>query len=119
MTPHDRARELYALAHEDEHVAWALEKAPDIGDPPVGFHYRQAAEKLLKAVLAEGNVDFPYTHDLAGLLALVNQAGYEVPVKPDELASLTPFAVTLRYQTGAEVPGLNRPQVRQLVETLR
>jgi HEPN domain-containing protein len=52
MTPHERALELLALAKEDEQAASVLEAA-HIGDGPVGFHYQQAVEKLLKALLAD------------------------------------------------------------------
>lgn len=39
------------------------------------FDAQQAAEKAIKAVLIHSNVQFPYTHDLARLLSLVEQAG--------------------------------------------
>jgi hypothetical protein len=52
MTPHERALELLALAREDEQAASVLDTAA-IGDALVGFHYQQAVEKLLKALLAE------------------------------------------------------------------
>lgn len=39
------------------------------------FDAQQAAEKAIKAVLIHLGVRFPYVHDLAQLLALVEQAG--------------------------------------------
>lgn len=118
MTPHERALELLALAMEDEQAEAVLETA-HIGDGPVGFHYQQAVEKLLKALLAERDVDFPRTHDLVRLLRLATTEGYEVPVIEEDLAHLAPFAVTLRYEEVEAGPHLDRPRVKQLVLELR
>lgn len=68
MTPHDRALELLRLAKRDEHGAHILQADPTADVALIGFHYQQAAEKLLKALLAERNVDYPLTHDLERLL---------------------------------------------------
>jgi HEPN domain-containing protein len=118
MTPHDRALELLALAREDEQAASVLDGA-DMGDGPVGFHYQQAAEKLLKALLAARDVDFPKTHDLVRLLRLARAEGYEVPVVEEDLAQLAPFAVTLRYEERETVKPLDRPWIKQSVQQLR
>jgi HEPN domain-containing protein len=118
MTPHDRALELLALARGDEQAASVLETAA-MGDALVGFHYQQAVEKLLKALLAEQNVDFPKTHDLVRLLRLARAESYDVPVVEEELARLAPFAVTLRYETVEEAKQLDRPEVQKLVRSLQ
>lgn len=118
MTPHDRALELLALAREDEQAASVLDGA-DMGDGPVGFHYQQAVEKLLKALLAARDVDFPKTHDLVRLLRLARVVEYEVPVVEEDLAQLAPFAVTLRYEELEAVEALDRPRTQQLVQQLR
>jgi HEPN domain-containing protein len=108
MTPHDRALELLALAREVEQVASVLESA-GMGDGPIGFHFQQAVEKVLKALLAEGGVDFPETHDLVRLLHLARAEGYEVPVVEEGLAPLAPFVVALRYEVveAVHVPDIN------------
>lgn len=36
----------------------------------VAFHIQQAAEKLLKALLASRSIEYPRTHDLEALLDL-------------------------------------------------
>jgi HEPN domain-containing protein len=62
----------------------------------VCFHAQQCAEKYLKALLSFQKIDFPKTHDLTELLALlpVNlQSGFP----PEELADLNPYAVEGRY----------------------
>lgn len=64
MTAHERALELIRLASRDERAAHVLQADPTIDNATIAFHYQQAAEKLLKALLAEHNVDYPLTHDL-------------------------------------------------------
>lgn len=59
------------------------------------FHAQQAAEKAVKAVLTLRGIDFPKSHDIAELLALLSPAGV-----PDDLwnaDSLTEYAVVTRY----------------------
>ncbi len=118
MTPHERALELLALAREDEQAASVLDTAA-IGDALVGFHYQQAVEKLLKALLAERSVEFPKTHDLVRLLHLVRAEGYDIPQVEEDLALLTPFAVTLRYEEVEGVNQLDRPRIKTLMRQLR
>lgn len=59
------------------------------------FDAQQAAEKAVKAVLTLRGIDFPKSHDIAELLALLSPADV-----PDELwsaDSLTDFAAVTRY----------------------
>jgi len=67
------------------------------------FDAQQAAEKALKALLIYRKVYFPYVHDLAELLGLIEQAGQEVPSTVRQAARLTRYAVVTRY------PGLLEP----------
>jgi len=63
----------------------------------VCFHLQQCVEKYLKARLEEAGIPFPRTHDLERLLDLV------VPVVPiwaalrPALATITDYAVEVRY----------------------
>jgi HEPN domain-containing protein len=115
MTPHERALELLALARQDERAAHVLQQDPGVSDAMVGFHYQQATEKLLKALLADRNVDVPRTHDLLRLLELVREAGYEIAILEEDVEMLTPFAVTLRYEGGEEMHPLDRTRAEELV----
>jgi hypothetical protein len=61
-------------------------------------------------------VDFPYTHDLDGLMELCRRAGLDLPDGLDGVETLAPFGVTFRY--GAlEPPGLDRVPKRHKSET--
>jgi HEPN domain-containing protein len=74
------------------------------------FEAQQAVEKAFKALLIWQGVDFPYTHDLAQLLTLIQRAGRSVPDQVKEAAQLTRFAVFTRY------PGIARPVSREEYE---
>jgi len=71
----------------------------DHGSPldTICFHIQQTAEKLLKALLAWHNVDYPLTHDLGDLLdlALPQFSGLEKFRK--SLPGYTEFAIAMRY----------------------
>lgn len=67
------------------------------------FDAQQSAEKAIKAVLLKLGVSFPFIHDLAELLDLVQKAGKSVPKSVKEAGRLTRFAVVTRY------PGIAEP----------
>lgn len=51
----------------------------------------------MKAVLAFNDVEFPYSHDLNGLIGLCRKNGVEVPEDLSGAGRLSVFAVRLRY----------------------
>lgn len=63
----------------------------------VDLHRQHAAEKAVKAVLPERNVDFPYTHDLEKLVGEVTTRGLAVPSDVARAEALTDYAVKTRY----------------------
>ena len=63
----------------------------------VGFHCQQTVEKYLKVLLTFYQVEFPKTHEIERLLALLSSAN---PVAAGSLGCakwLGPFAVDIRY----------------------
>jgi hypothetical protein len=66
----DLAATLLELAAEDELMARSLLPVEGVTDAGIGLHAQQAVEKSLKAVLAFHGVEFPFTHDLDGLVRL-------------------------------------------------
>jgi HEPN domain-containing protein len=93
----DLARELLGLAADDLMAARALVGVPAVSDAIVGFHAQQTAEKASKAVLAAAGRSFPYTHNIAVLMQLCEDAGIELPAALDELDLLTPYGVAGGY----------------------
>lgn len=61
------------------------------------FHTQQAAEKAIKALLIKHSVKFPYVHDIAELLTLIEKAGLKIPKLVRQAGKLTRFAVFARY----------------------
>jgi HEPN domain-containing protein len=61
------------------------------------FHAQQAAEKAITALLIRHGVQFPYVHDLAALLTLLEKATGDLPDSIRQAERLTQFAVQGRY----------------------
>ncbi|MGH2831508.1 MAG: HEPN domain-containing protein [Solirubrobacteraceae bacterium] len=96
-------------AVEDELAARSLLPIEGVTDAGVGFHVQQAVEKSLKAMLAFKGVEFPYSHDLDGLVRLCEKNGIEVPDDLFGVGRLSVFGVRLRYDV-SPVPRLDRDQ---------
>ena len=71
------------------------------------FNAQQAVEKAIKALLMKLDVEFPYVHDIAQLVTLLERPVQEIPGFVREAEQLTQFAVFSRY------PGLAPPIKRQ------
>jgi len=70
---------------------------PSVLREQVCFHAQQAAEKALKAVLLSMQIEFPYTHDIKGLLRIAETSGVLIPPAIQQATLLTPYAVETRY----------------------
>ena len=91
------------LNRAKSNLALAKNRVPDAYLEDLCFEAQQGAEKAIKAVLIWRGVEFPYVHDLAQLLSLIEGGGVPVPPEIRQAAELTPFAVVTRY------PGTARP----------
>jgi HEPN domain-containing protein len=67
------------------------------------FDAQQAAEKAIKAILVFRQLEFRKTHDLRGLLTLLDSSGYPIPEEIQKADELTDYAVETRY------PGISEP----------
>lgn len=115
----DVTRALLDEAADDEAVARKLRGDAGVGDDVVGFHAQQAAEKLLKALLAARGAEYDHTHDLGRLLNRVAALGIDVPARFGALEALTPFAVRYRYEDGGAAEALDRGRALRLIADLR
>lgn len=66
------------------------------------FDAQQAAEKALKALLLFNKIPFRFVHDIAELLTLLEQNGFELPEKIRAGAELSDYAVEARYPSPME-----------------
>jgi HEPN domain-containing protein len=62
----------------------------------VSFHAQQCIEKYLKALLAFRKIDFPKTHNLSELIALLPHQ-ILIELIPEEQEKLTDYATVTRY----------------------
>lgn len=85
-------------------------RLPEVAKEDLCFDAQQAAEKAIKAVLIHRGIYFPYIHDLAALLDLVEERGTTIPPHVKEAARLTRFAVETRY------PSLDEPVTHEEYE---
>jgi HEPN domain-containing protein len=97
-TSRDLARLLLSRAAEDEAAARELLPVDRVTDAIIAFHAQQAVEKVLKAVLASREVEFPFTHDLRALEEQCASNGITIPSELDDLDLLTPYAARARYE---------------------
>lgn len=115
----ERARGFLQRADADLAAVRAMESVSEVPDEIVGFHGQQAAEKLLKAVLAAHGLDFPRTHSIRFLLDLLNDRGLALPSDLEGVVELYPFGVQFRYEAPLDDEPLDRAAMRELLERLR
>jgi HEPN domain-containing protein len=115
---HDHALLLLSKARTDKLVLDKLANDPEIADDAIGFHAQQAVEKLLKAVLANRNVEYPRVHDIDRLVDLLETHDGSLPPQARQLDELTPWATQLRYDELLDMERLDRQGAQQLVDTV-
>jgi len=98
--PPEEPREWFNRARSD--LLLAKTKKAGIYLEDLCFHAQQAAEKAIKALLIDRDIEFPYIHDIAGLFTLLEKSGQHLPKKVREGEKLTRFAVFTRYPGIAE-----------------
>jgi HEPN domain-containing protein len=99
MPPNDPAVEAaqawIRFARADLHMARGPAGEDDLYEL-LCFHAQQAAEKALKAILVRRGVEFPFTHDLGVIVALL-PSDLSPPEWLAEAVQLTIFAAATRY----------------------
>jgi HEPN domain-containing protein len=89
---------------------WLLQEESPVVTPAL-FHLQQCVEKLLKAYLVKGAIEFERKHDLGYLMQLT--AERELEQHGDLLDELTPFAVEFRYP--GDLPVISKNDARNLL----
>src|SRR5574341_1919040 len=93
--PPEDPREWLNRARSNLTLAKAKRKGVYLED--LCFDAQQAAEKAIKALLVKKGVAFPYVHDIAHLLTLVEQTALQIPDPVRRAEDLTRYAVVTRY----------------------
>ena len=90
-------REWVRKAENDLRTAvHTLEMEDDCPTDTVCFHAQQCVEKYLKAFLIFEEIDFPKTHDIGKIAALL-PTRIHVPLTVEEQIHLTNYATVMRY----------------------
>lgn len=115
---HEHAKALLRRACDDLYIVQRLMEDPQAPAWVLGFHAQQAAEKALKAALSSVGRQYPRTHNLDMLSALIQAEGLEPPPCAADLGVLTPFGVVLRYEDAPseECHGVASTQLLHLAE---
>lgn len=79
-----------------KNASLTLDAEEDCPADTVAFHAQQCAEKYLKALLAIESIDFPKTHDLGALIALLPERCV-IALSAEEQRRLTLYATVTRY----------------------
>ena len=117
--PPDRPEILLRKARQDELVLERLLDDREVDDDTLGFHAQQAAEKMLKAVLASRGIDYPKTHNLRVLIELLAKGGVQLPEPLSEITRLTQFGTTFRYDALLSAAHGNRAKWLEWIRDLR
>ena len=119
MRPHESARrrivnEWRRRADADLAVAERLLSDETIFLNAVTFHCQQAVEKYLKALLTCWDIEFPKTHVLAKLIALVETRDAALAASLLDAVVLTPYGVELRCP--GDRPDASPAQAREALD---
>lgn len=95
------------LNRAKSNLAMAKNRVSEVYLQDLCFEDQQAAEKAIKSVKMKRGIEFPYVHDLARLLSLLESAGEVVPETVMQAEELTQYAMSTRY------PSLEQPVSEQ------
>ncbi|MCY3699542.1 MAG: HEPN domain-containing protein [Gemmatimonadetes bacterium] len=100
-------------------LAQAGSRLPGVYLEDLCFDAQQAAEKAIKGVLISRNIEFPYVHDLARLLLILESHGERIPADLRRAGRLTPYAVATRYPgPGVPVSEAQYLEALEIAETI-
>lgn len=83
------------------------------------FHAQQAGEKYIKAYLVFQETEFPKTHSLEDLLLLASRKDPSFLKLIEDAATLTPYAVEIRYGESGEPLFEDAKKVVKIAEQIK
>jgi HEPN domain-containing protein len=115
----DPVQEWIDLARQDEASARFLLQMRPLPLEVICFHCQQAAEKLIKAVLAKHGLDIPKTHDLPVLLDLAAEPVPSLAVLDQPALDLNAFSVLVRYPSHIPLEKADAKDALEAVEAMK
>ena len=114
----ENAKSLLSAARRDANALHATAELALVSDEVFGFLAQQALEKTLKAWISILGLAYPFTHNLASLLNILDIAGVDIR-ELIPLSAYNPFAVELRYSSLThDEPPLDRAESMAQVDSL-
>ncbi len=111
------ARDWVQKAENDlKNATYTLGMGEDCPTDTICFHAQQCVEKYLKALLVLKRIDFPKTHDIKELIALL-PSKIRPQLTPEEQRRLTDYATVTRYPGDYEAISL--AETRRAVKIAR
>jgi HEPN domain-containing protein len=114
----EEAAQLLAAGERDRVAFQILNRDSESPNEILLFHAQQAAEKFIKAVLAARGLVYRRTHDLVELASLAANRGLNLPIDPELLVRIGPYAVEFRYLSAVS-PEVSRTEAEAMIESLR
>ncbi len=112
------ARRWLAKATQDQRCALlSLNDDPPLLDP-AAYHCQQAAEKLLKALLAGSGATIPRSHDLQHLRSLAAPLFPELAPQIEAVSDWTPWGTGTRYPELDNDLGIMPQDIRDALDAL-
>ena len=103
-------------ARVDADAAEYLLANPALSPHAAAFHCQQATEKAIKGALVWLEIEFPFTHSLETLLALVPE-DWELHQRAREISDLTEYSSRANYPGNMVLPTVD--EVKAELETAR
>lgn len=112
------ARRWIVKANEDRRSAALILAADPPMIDPAAYHCQQAAEKLLKALLAASGMSIPRSHDLKRLAAQIMPRHPALAADMEAISDLTPWATATRYPDLESDLGITAQDIRDALLAL-
>ncbi|MBI3296477.1 MAG: HEPN domain-containing protein [Deltaproteobacteria bacterium] len=119
MKPPSKSEVLLRKAKGDEAVLDVIILNIAIPNEIYGFHAQQAAEKMIKSLLAHLKIPYKKIHNIRELTDLLGNHNHPLPPEFSELDRLTPFGTAARYDDGDFDFSIDRPATRETIRKLR
>ena len=118
MNEVDEARAMLSMAEKNLRALKGMDDATVFYDEIFGFHVQQTIAKSLKAWITAIGVEFPFIHNIARLLAILEENGCDVDSFWD-LVEYTAYAGNFRYHAAEMTDDpIDRPDASKKTQRL-
>ncbi|MEW6378221.1 MAG: HEPN domain-containing protein [bacterium] len=113
----DLVKEWFTKADHDLIAAGSLLKAEEPLNDVIAFHCQQAVEKYLKGYMIHLGLAFTKTHEIGGLIAVIEGKDPEITYLKEGADALTDYAVEIRYPESHLTP--SQEEIKAAIEIVQ